>query len=239
MANKALPVAAAAATGMALLAVTGIALVATSSSNNAGSANPNPAPAVPPPPITWLGGLSRANIDALAFMLASENPSKSTLLWALQAIAANNWAKILRHAKLPINSIADMLRSGVIKKTKKRLYNLPWGRQFDQQTKIVRWAATSAGATPLNVKMHFYEMAERLLANRIDLQSLRGRKGEQLPNGEVLARIHSFLQYEGFGETVQRQTGSDEPADVETVLADWGNPSVLAEVDGVRFYGRR
>ena len=48
--------------------------------------------------ISWFGGASRANIDALAFLFASENAKGSLLLWTLQALAANTFAKQLGRA---------------------------------------------------------------------------------------------------------------------------------------------
>lgn len=236
MADKILPYAVAGA----VLAVAGGSLLALSAGG--GSTAPSPTPSVPnaePEPIVWLGGPVRDNVDGLAYMLASENPDQSLLLWALQAIAANNWAKLLRAARHPIHNIGDMLRSGVIKKTRKRSFNLAWGPQFDKSTKMVRWAATTAGTKPTSVDWRFFEFAERMLAGRIDLTELQGRRGERLPQNSVLRRIHSFLQTERFGETVQRQTGSDEPGDLQSVLESWGDPRLLAAVDGVAFYGGR
>lgn len=203
-----------------------------------GASGPQPPPVSPPlPVISWFGGASRANIDGLAFMFASENPSGSLLLWTLQALAANNFAKQLGRAHSQVQSIADMLKSGVNKTTRKRLYSLPWGRQYDKATKIKRWAATTEGQNPSSVGWRFFEFAERLLKNQIPLTELRGRRGETMPPEFDWRRMTSFLQYEGFGETVLRQAGEDAETDPEKVLESWGSPRLIASVEGVRFYG--
>lgn len=197
------------------------------------------APSTPPlPAIDWFGGASRGNIDALALLFASENANGSLLLWALQALAANNFAKQLGRAHGQIRSIADMLRSGINKATRKRLYGLPWGLQYDKATKITRWAATSEGARPGSVGWRFFEFAERLLKNQIALGELRGRRGETMIPEPDWYRMTSFLQYEGFGETVIRQAGEDAETDPNKILERWGSPRLIASVDGVRFYGR-
>ena len=51
-------------------------------------------------------------------------------------------------------------------------------------------------------------------------------------------RMTSFLQYEGFGETVLRQAGDDAETDPDKVIASWGSPRLIASVEGVRFYGQ-
>jgi len=203
-----------------------------------GAHAPSAQPTSPPPEIGWFGGASRPNIDALAFLLASENEHGSLLLWALQALAANTFAKQLGRAHAQVKSIADMLRSGIHKPTRKRLYGLPWGPQYDKQTHITRWAATSAGQHPSRVVWHYFEFAERLLKNQIALAELRGRRGETMPKESDWGRMTSFLQYEGFGETVLRQAGEEAETDPDKVLASWGSPRLIASVEGVRFYGR-
>ena len=197
---------------------------------------PLPAPASLPA-ISWFGGVSRANIDALAFMFASENAEGSLLLWALQGLAANNFAKQLGRAHAQVQSIADMLKSGINKATRKRLYALPWGLQYDKATKIKRWAATSEGLHASRVGWRFFEFAERLLKNQIPLTVLRGKRGEGMPPEAVWHRMTSFLQYEGFGETVLRQAGEEAETDPDKVLERWGSPRLFASVEGVRFYG--
>ena len=194
-------------------------------------------PLIPVHEIVWFGGASRENIDALAFLFASENASGSLLLWALQALAANNFAKQLGRAHSQVRSIADMLKSGIHKPTRKRVYGLPWGHQYDKQTKITRWAATTEGLHASAVGWRLFEFAERLLKNQIALIELRGRRGETMPPASDWHRMTSFLQYEGFGETVQRQAGEDAETDPEKVLERWGSPRLIASVEGVRFYG--
>ena len=188
------------------------------------------------PAISWFGGASRANIDALAFMFASENANGSLLLWALQGLAANNFAKQLGRAHKRIVSIGDMLQSGIDKGSGKRLYDLEWGPQYDKARKITRWASTAAGRAPLRVNWMKFEMAERLLLNRVEFTELRGKRGEQMPPRSEWTRINSFLQYEGFGETVIRQAGPDAETDPEAVLSRWGAPRLVASVEGIRFY---
>ena len=215
-------------------------LVATSkpSMSPAGtSTEPTPAPSSVLPTIAWFGGASRENIDGLAFLFASENEHGSLLLWALQALAANTFAKQLGRAHAQVKSIADMLRSGIHRPTRKRLYGLPWGLQYDKEAKIKRWAATSAGKEPGRVAWHAFEFAERLLKNGLALPKLRGRRGESMPKESDWQRMTSFLQYEGFGETVLRQAGEEAETDPDKVLASWGSPRLIASVEGVRFYG--
>lgn len=199
---------------------------------------PAPASATPPlPSIAWFGGASRDNIDGLAFMFASENGNGSLLLWTLQALAANTFAKQLGRAHSQVRSIADMLKSGFNKATRKRVYSLPWGPQYDKATKIKRWAATTEGRPPTAVGWRYFEFAERLLKNQIALTELRGRRGETMPSQSDWHLMTSFLQYEGFGETVRRQAGEDAETDPEKVLESWGSPRLIASVEGVRFYG--
>jgi hypothetical protein len=212
------------------------ALVGTSKPSAEPHADKQPPPA-PLPNIAWFGGASRENTDALAFLFASENQNGSLLLWALQALAANTFAKQLGRAHAQVKSIADMLRSGIHKPTRKRLYGLAWGSQYDKNAKIKRWAATSAGQHPGRVAWHYFEFAERLLKNQIALTELRGRRGETMPPESDWGRMTSFLQYEGFGETVFRQAGEEAETDPDKVLASWGSPRLIATVEGVRFYG--
>lgn len=212
-----------------------------------GSSKPNTAPAggaadpvtpsVPLPVIAWFGGASRENIDALAFLFASENAKGSLLLWALQALAANTFAKQLGRAHAQVRSIADMLKSGYNKAARKRVFALPWGLQYDKATKITRWAATSAGLQPSGVGWLYFEFAERLLKNQIAMTELRGRRGETMIPARDWHRMTSFMQYENFGETVLRQAGEDAETDPEKVLERWGSPRLIASVEGVRFYG--
>lgn len=204
---------------------------------NGGGSAPQPNTPRERRPIDWFGGNGRDNVLALAFLFASENAGGSLLLWALQGIAANNWARLLARGHPQIRSIADMLRCGIVKKDKRWYYQLGWGPQFDKGTHVTRWAATSAGRVPMAVSWHFTEFAERLLNNRIDLEQLVGRRGETLPDLERLRRIHSFLQYEGFGEIVVRQAGKDAERNPDVVVRNWGDPHLMASVEGVRFYG--
>lgn len=188
-------------------------------------------------PLDWLGGDTHKNIEALGFLFASENETGSHLLWALQAMAANNFARNLVRSRPRIRSIADMLQSGVNKETRRRLYDLGWGPQYDRKTKVNRWASTSRGMQPTQVSWRFLEFAERLLKNRIVLSGLVGKRGERMPSAQVWGRISSFLQYEGFAEIVRRQAGSDAESDPDVVVRSWGQPRLLASVEGVRFYG--
>lgn len=201
---------------------------------------------LPAPRIEWLGGMTRPNLDALAFLFASENPNASLLVWALQALSANNFARQLAHSDRRITSIRDMLQSGIEKKTiklpsgiekktRKRFYELGWGRQYDKERHITRWGATSAGRTPLKVQWHFFEMAERLLLNRVEFQELRGKRGETMPPSREWTRMNSFLQYEEFGETVIRQAGEDAETDPDVVAAKWKARLVIS-IEGLRFY---
>jgi hypothetical protein len=201
-----------------------------------GAAEPVTA-SVPLPAIAWFGGASRDNINALAFLFASENAKGSLLLWTLQALAANTFAKQLGRAHAQVRSIADMLRSGYNKATRKRVFALPWGLQYDKATKITRWAATSEGLHPSGVGWRYFEFAERLLKNQIALTELRGRRGETMIPARDWHRMTSFMQYENFGETVLRQAGEDAETDPEKVLKSWGSPRLIASVEGVRFYG--
>ena len=218
-------------------AAAGVAAVVGTSKPSAVPPANKQTPAAPLPTIAWFGGASRANIDGLAFLFASENEHGSLLLWALQALAANTFAKQLGRAHAQVKSIADMLKSGIHKPTRKRLYGLQWGSQYDKEAKIKRWAATSAGQHPGRVAWHFFEFAERLLKNQIALHELRGRRGEAMPKESNWERMTSFLQYEGFGETVLRQAGEEAETDPDKVLASWGSPRLIALVEGVRFYG--
>lgn len=218
-------------------AAAGVAAVVGTSKPSAVPPANKQTPAEPLPTIAWFGGLSRDNIDALAFLFASENEHGSLLLWALQALAANTFAKQLGRAHAQVKSIADMLKSGIHKPTRKRLYGLQWGPQYDKEAKIKRWAATSAGQNPGRVAWHYFEFAERLLKNQIALAELRGRRGETMPPESDWGRMTSFLQYEGFGETVLRQAGDEAETDPDKVLASWGSPRLIASVEGVRFYG--
>jgi len=208
------------------------------------------APLPPPPPkprepetpiaVDWFGGSIRRNIDALAFMFASENEDGSFLLWSLQALAANNFAKQLGRSRQQIRSIADMLTSGIDKSTKpkRRVFGLDWGPQYDKQKQITRWASTQAGRKPMAVSWRYYEFAQRLLENKINLAGLKGRRGESMPDLSEWTRITSYLQYERFAETVIRQAGDDAETDVDKLLEKWGKPRLIADVEGVRFYGR-
>ena len=76
-------------------------------------------------------------------------------------------------------------------------------------------------------------------AEREDLKTyadLRGKRGEVMPPWHEWTLINSFLQYEGFGETVIRQAGPDAETDPEAVLSRWGKPRLVASVEGIRFY---
>lgn len=199
-------------------------------------ARPAPAPEPVSARLEWFGGVTRFNLDALAFLFASENENASLLVWALQALAANNFARQLGRTRPRIRSIGDMLQSGVEKKTKQRFYALGWGPQYDRVTKITRWGATNAGRTPLRVNWRFFEAAERFLLNKIDLTSLHGKRGEEIPPPYEWMRINSFLQREHFGETVIRQAGPDAEQDPAKVVAQWGKPRLVASVEGLDFY---
>lgn len=219
--------------GAGTLAAAAAVLVGSGSKKTPAPASPLPPPS---PRIDWFGGVSRSNIDALAFMFASENESASLLVWTLQALAANNFARQLGRRRKQITDLASMLQSGVDKGSGRRLYSLGWGLQYDKAKRIKRWAATEAGRTPLRVNWMKFEMAERLLLNRVNYTELRGKRGETMPPWPEWTQINSFLQYEGFGETVIRQAGPDAETDPEVILAQWGSPRLVASVEGVRFY---
>lgn len=189
-------------------------------------------------PLRWIGGPSRENIDALAFMFATENDDASPLVWSLQALAANNFTRQLARSHHQIASIADMLRSGIDKSKKphKRLYGLDWGPQYDKEKKITRFAGTTRGRRPLGVTWPKFELAERLLINRVPFADLRGRRGESMPPRWEWTQINSFLEYENFGEIVQRQAGDDAEVNPEVVIAGWGNARLVSAVEGLRFY---
>ena len=186
--------------------------------------------------LDWFGGVSRRNIDALAFLFASENEDASLLVWALQGLAANNFARQLGRARPNVRNIGDMLQSGYDKKLKKRYYGLGWGPQYDRHSNITRWGATSAGQSPLKVGWRYFEMAERLLLNKIAFDDLRGRRGESMPPKHEWLRINSFLQHERFAETVIRQAGSDAETDVSKVIKEWGKPRLVISAEGLNFY---
>lgn len=214
----------------------GVALVLGTSARPADS--PKTALSAPPVLVDWFGGASQQNIEALAFLFASENETGSLLLWALQALSANNWARLLAGKHPKVKSIADMLRAGIEKATKRWHYGLDWGPQYDKPRKITRWAATTRGLAKSSVGWRYFEFAQRLLENRIPLDELRGKRGETMVPRAQWSTPVSFLQYEGFGETVQRQAGEGADTDVETVLRRWHTPPLIASVEGVRFYGR-
>jgi hypothetical protein len=90
----------------------------------------------------------------------------------------------------------------------------------------------------MSVGWRFTEFAERLLRGRLQLELLRGKRGETLPPLRTLMRITSFLQYENFGEIVLRQAGEGAETDPNVVIQSWGNPGLLYEIEGIRFYGR-
>lgn len=227
--------------GLGTMAATTAALVLLNHDRRAVPNTPAPLeqmPVVAPaPPLRWFGGPTRENIDGLAFMFATENDDASPLVWTLQALAANNFARQLGRTHRQITSIADMLRSGIDKSAKpyKRLYNLGWGRQYDKTLKITRFAGTTRGLKPLSVTWPKFELAERLLVNRVKFDELRGRRGESMPPSSEWLRINSFLQYENFGEIVQRQAGDDAEKDPNVVIASWGASRVICSVEGLRF----
>ncbi|MFO0577598.1 MAG: hypothetical protein U1A78_26640 [Polyangia bacterium] len=205
-----------------------------------------PVPSAPPPPmisagvrangsIAWLGPRPD-NFEALRFMLASENPERSTLVWALQAIAANNWAHRVARVAPAVRSIRDMLQAGSVKK--KYTTGIGYGPQAERVKGIVRWAATSAALDGRRIAPAIDEFTSRLLSGQVDLAALRGRKGERMPSPKEYAQIISFLQADGFDDIVDRQIG---PGDykVEDKIEAWGNPPLIVEVEGIRFYGSR
>lgn len=205
----------------------------------AAPSNQRPAPAQPiSPPVDWFGGASAANMEALGYLFASENESGSLLLWTLQALSANNWAGLLARKHPQVRSIADMLRAGYEKSAKRWHFGLDWGPQYDKVRKITRWAATTKGLSKSSLNWRFFEFASRLLKNELNLAELTGKRGERMIPWEQWGDPVSFLQYEGFGETVQRQVGADVDTDVEHVLRRWDQPRLITSVEGVRFYGR-
>lgn len=198
-------------------------------------AEPRPEPEPSSPKLEWFGGVNRFNVDALAFLFASENEDASLLVWALQALSANNFARQLGRTLPGIRSIGDMLQSGVNKKLKQRYYKLGWGHQYDKETNITRWGATHKGKSPLKVAWRYFEMAERLLLNKIDFDTLRGRRGESMPPRYEWLRMNSFVQYEHFGETVIRQAGPEAETDMSKVVDKW-KPRLVISVEGLNFY---
>lgn len=226
--------------GLGTMAATTAALIFLGREHRAVPNTPAPVEQMPAvaPPLRWFGGPSRDNIDALAFMFATENDDASPLVWTLQALAANNFARQLGRTHKQITSIADMLRSGIDKSTKpyKRLYNLGWGLQYDKIRKITRFAGTTRGLKPLSVTWPKFELAERLLVNRVKFDELRGRRGESMPPSSEWMRINSFLQYENFGEIVQRQAGDGAEKDPNVVVASWGTSRLISSVEGLRFF---
>ena len=183
----------------------------------------------------WFGNPAD-NADAIAAMIASENPEGSYLLWSLQAAAANNFARRLGRAYPSyIKSIGDMLQSGIVKgKGRQRLFALGWGPQYNPQTHVTRFASTSA--MQRGIPRRFIDFALALIQGRLDIWALRGRRGEALPKLADPSQITSFLQIAHFAATVAAQGGGE--SDPAKVVARWGNPPFIVEVEGVRFYGR-
>ena len=186
--------------------------------------------------IHWLGGNTAENRDAVRFLLASENPRSSALVWALQALAANNWAHLLARKHEHVRSLRDMLQAGR-GSSKQWRFQLGWGPQADRTTGIIRWASTSAGVHPEQVSPVITAFASLLLENQVDFTALRGRRGERMPPAAEWSRVHSFLQYEGFAHIVRAQVGPGAETDPDKVLAAWGHPRRIAAVEGVHFYG--
>lgn len=182
----------------------------------------------------WFGNPAE-NADAIAALVASENPEGSYLLWSLQAAAANNFARRLGRAYPSyIKSIGDMLQSGIVKGKGQRLFALGWGPQYNPQTNVTRFASTSAMRR--GIPRRFTDFALALIQGRLDIWALRGRRGEALPKGADPRQITSFLQIAHFAATVRAQGGGE--SDPAKVVARWGNPPLIVEVEGVRFYGR-
>lgn len=182
----------------------------------------------------WFGNPAE-NADAIAALVASENPEGSYLLWSLQAAAANNFAQRLGRAYPSyIKSIGDMLQSGIVKGKGQRLFALGWGPQYNPQTNVTRFASTSAMRR--GIPRRFTDFALALIQGRLDIWALRGRRGEALPKAADPRQITSFLQIAHFAATVRAQGGGE--SDPAKVVARWGNPPLIVEVEGVRFYGR-
>mgnify|MGYP006992418321 CR=1 FL=1 len=74
-----------------------------------------------------------------------------------------------------------------------------------------------------------YQEADQLVAAMV---------AERMPAAREYAQISSFLQADGFDDIVDRQIG---PGDykVEDKIEAWGNPPLVVEVEGIRFYGSR
>lgn len=219
-----------------------LALLAAAGADEAEPAPPEPSPAVSStiPQINWFGGTGAANQEALGWMLASENPDRSRLTWFLQALCLNNKARA--RLSLGITSLRDALQSGVKLGEKTLRKNLGWGPQIDKVTKIKRIAATSAALTQKAVPTRIASFVADLFAGRIDPRELRGLAGEVPPPSSTWSLITDFLQHDNFEATVRAQLGVDATTRVKTEaekLKDWGNPTFVAEVDGVRYYGRR
>lgn len=201
-------------------------------------AKPSAKPVTPVQPQSygteWFGNPAD-NADAIAAMIASENPEGSYLLWSLQAMAANNFARRLGRAYPSyIKSIGDMLQSGIVKGKGQRLFALGWGPQYNPKTHVTRFASTSA--MQRGVPRRFTDFALALIQGRLDIWALRGRRGEALPRSADPAQITSFLQIAHFAAVVKAQGGGE--SDPAKVVARWGNPPFIVEVEGVRFYGR-
>ena len=126
--------------------------------------------------IAWMGARAD-NFEALRFMLATENPDRSLLVWALQAIAANNWTHRVARVAPKVRSIKDMLQAGAV--AKKYTTGIGYGPQAVRSKRIVRWAGTTAAIDGRRIAPAIDEFTSRLLSGQVDLSALRGRKGER------------------------------------------------------------
>ena len=102
------------------------------------------------------------NIDGLAFLFASRTSTARCCSGRCKALAANTFAKQLGRAHAQVKSIADMLRSGIHKPTRKRLYGLRGDRSTTRKRRSNAGLRRAQG-NPGRVAWHFFEFAERLL----------------------------------------------------------------------------
>ena len=187
------------------------------------------------PRIEWHGGTGQDNQEALGWMLASENPRSTELVWFLQVLVINNRARA--RASLGIKSIRELLQSGVL--AKKLRLNLGWGPQVDLKTGVVRIASTSAALKGKPIPSRIVRFVAELMSGKLDPRALRGPTGEQVPPATQWTQLTDFLQHRNFDRTVWAQLGGKAGRTEAQVLESWGNPAQLIEVDGLRFYGKQ
>lgn len=184
-------------------------------------------------PVAWYGGTGSDNREAIGWMLASENPHSGRLVWFLQALTANNVARA--RARLGIHSIREMLQSGV--RNGHMEQGLGWGAQYDKETHVTRFASTSAALKRKGPPPQIAAFVEEIFLGLIDPADLRGAAGEKPPPRDEWGSITSYLQHKNFDQVVAAQLGHKGKTEAQ-VVESWGHPRLLADVEGVRFYGR-